>query len=50
MQVYVHHFFGNAALLNAEGAELRGSMTVPPLPAPYYLLANGSDLEPPELR
>lgn len=44
MQNYAHHHFGSSALLTAEGAELRGSMTEPAITAPYHLLGNGSSL------
>ena len=49
-QVYVHHFFAAADLLNAEGAELRGSILENPLPGPYHVVANGTAMEPLELR
>ena len=50
LQMYVHHFFGSGALLNAEGAEVRGTISAAPLPEPFYLRANGSAMENDSIR
>lgn len=50
MQVYVHHYFSAADLVSAEGAELRGTMSEEPLPAPYFTLGNGSAFQSAESR
>ncbi|KAK9815494.1 hypothetical protein WJX72_004597 [[Myrmecia] bisecta] len=49
-EVYVHHVFGNFRFLPGEGAELRGSLTTPPLSAPNVLLVNGSAYVDPAYR
>ena len=46
----MHHFFAAAKLVEGEGAELRGTLTDGPLPSPYYVLTNGSELQPPIFR
>ena len=44
MQVYLHHIFGSSAFFDDEGAEARGSMTLPPpLADPYYHIVSGTD-------
>ncbi|KAK9807375.1 hypothetical protein WJX73_008921 [Symbiochloris irregularis] len=49
-EIYVHHFFGAASLINAEGAELRGTMTNPLLPQPHNTIGNGSVLNTTDIR
>ena len=44
MQAYLHHIFGSLAFFDDEGAEARGSMTLPPpLADPYYYIVNGTN-------
>ena len=50
LQVYVHHFFGAASLINTEGAELRGTMTDPLLPNSYNTIGNGTILNTTDIR
>lgn len=44
VQAYLHHIFGSSAFFDDEGAEARGSMTLPPpLADPYYYIVNGTN-------
>eukprot|EP00884_Botryococcus_braunii_P008862 jgi/Botrbrau1/17978/Bobra.50_1s0067.1 len=49
-EIYVHHFFGDYRNVRAEGAEIRGSLTKKPLPAPYGHVFNSSVLLQPSSR
>ena len=50
MQVYVHHYVSSYHFLLGNGAELRGSFTRPPLPSPYAMIVNGTEVDNMRLR
>lgn len=50
LQVYVHHYVSSYHFLLGNGAELRGSFTRPPLPSPYAMIVNGTEVDNMRLR
>ncbi|KAK9831925.1 hypothetical protein WJX84_005301 [Apatococcus fuscideae] len=44
-EVYVHHYVSSYRFLLGNGAELRGSMTRAPMPEPYAMMVNGTQVD-----
>ena len=40
----MHHYSGSYNFLLGSGAELRGSLSRKPLPEPYHLIVNGTEV------